>query len=286
MRFKLLRIGINNDLILINLLVIALTAVIVFSPFNTLRIVLGLPFLLFLPGYTLIAALFTKKAGIDGIERVILSFGTSIVAVALIGFLLNYTPWGIKVDSILYSLMSFIFITSVVAWLRRKRLPRSERFGIRFGIMVPGLGGGAWDKALSIILGLTILGALGTLGYVITNPKVGERFTEFYILAPDGKIAGYPKELLVGEEAKVIVGVINREHERVSYRIEVRMDERKGSEIGPLVLEHDEEWEGQVSFVPDIAGDNQKLEFTLYKNGQDEPWLAPLRLWVNVKERK
>ncbi len=281
-----MRIRINNDLILINLLVIVLTAVIVFSPFNTLRFVLGLPFLLFLPGYTLIAALFTKKAGIDGIERVILSLGTSIMAVAVIGLLLNYTPWGIKVDSILYSLVSFIFITSVVAWLRRKRLPRSERFGIGFEIMVPGLGGGAWDKVLSIILGLTILGALGTLGYAIISPKVGERFTEFYILAPDGKIAGYPKELLVGKEAKVIVGVINREHERVSYRIKVRMDERKGSEIGPLVLEHDEEWEGQVSFAPDIAGDNQKLEFTLYKNGQDEPWLAPLRLWVNVKERK
>ncbi len=52
--------------------------------------------------------------------------------------------------------------------------------------------GRGWDKALSVILALTILGAIGTLGYAIASPKVGEKFTEFYIEGLEGKAADYP----------------------------------------------------------------------------------------------
>ena len=67
-------IRVKDELIPLNLLVIVLVAVIILFPSNILRLILGLPFLLFLPGYTLVAALFTKKEGMGGIERVALSF--------------------------------------------------------------------------------------------------------------------------------------------------------------------------------------------------------------------
>lgn len=50
----------------------------------------------------------------------------------------------------------------------------------------------------------SILGAIGTLAYVIITPKAGERFTEFYILGLEGKADNYPDELTVGEEGRVI----------------------------------------------------------------------------------
>ena len=56
------------------------------------RIVLSLAFVLFFPGYTLIAALFPAKGRLDGIERVALSFGLSLAVVPLIGLALNFTP--------------------------------------------------------------------------------------------------------------------------------------------------------------------------------------------------
>ena len=71
---------------------------------GALRIALGLAFGLFFPGYTLIAALFPKKDSLNGIERLALSFGLSIVVVPLIGLILNYTPWGISLYPILVSL--------------------------------------------------------------------------------------------------------------------------------------------------------------------------------------
>ena len=65
------------------------------------RIILGLPLVLFLPGYSLIAALFAGKDDLDGIERVALSFGLSIAVVPLFGLALNYTPFGIRLTPVL-----------------------------------------------------------------------------------------------------------------------------------------------------------------------------------------
>ena len=139
------------------------------------------------------------------------------------------------------------------------------------------------NRILSIIFIAAILGAVGTLSYVIATPKAGEKFTEFQVLGLEGKATDYPRELKVGEEGRVIVGIINREHETVSYRMEVRIDGVKHKELGALVLEHDERWEEIVSFSADRAGDSQKVEFLLYKNGENEPYLK-LHLWVNVTE--
>ena len=61
---------------------------------GALRIVLGLAFVLFFPGYTLIAALFPGKDALDSIERLALSFGLSIAVVPLIGLILNLYPLG------------------------------------------------------------------------------------------------------------------------------------------------------------------------------------------------
>ncbi len=36
--------------------------------------------------------------------------------------------------------------------------------------------------------------------------------------------------------------------------------------------------------MPEVAGENQKVEFLLYKDAETEPCLEPLRLWVDVKQ--
>jgi len=145
-------------------------------------------------------------------------------------------------------------------------------------------GKGFADKILSVILIVAVVGAIGTLVYVIATPKTGEIFTEFYILGQESEAAGYPNELVVGEEAKVIVGIVNREHETVSYRVEVTIDGAILYETDKIVLGHEDSWERQVSFAPVQSGDNQKVELLLYKQGQSEVYRS-LHLWVNVKKQ-
>jgi len=133
-----LKIRIRNGLLPLNLLTIILVLVIFFLPSGVVQIVLGTPFVLFFPGYALMAALFPKREGISGIARVALSFGMSLAVVPLIGLILNYTPWGIRLESILYSTASFIFITSIVAWIRLMRVPVKERFSLEFQMTMLG----------------------------------------------------------------------------------------------------------------------------------------------------
>lgn len=195
-------IKIRSGLLLLNLAVVVLVAIILLFPSNILRITLGLPFVLFFPGYALMVVLFPRKARMVGVERIALSFGLSIAIVSLIGLILNYMPWGIRLESILYSIASFILIMSIMAWVGQRRIPEEERYNIDFHLRIPSWGTSALDKTLSITLALAVIGALGMLGYVIAAPKVGEKLTEFYTLEQESVTLG----ILESPLADVVVG--------------------------------------------------------------------------------
>ncbi|MBI4181322.1 MAG: DUF1616 domain-containing protein [Chloroflexi bacterium] len=145
-----------------------------------------------------------------------------------------------------------------------------------------GWDGSIWNKMLSASLALAVLGALAMLGYTLVRPGSGERFTEFYLLGLSGKATDYPALLKVGEEGKVVVGIINREQETVTYRVEIKIDGVINSQVGELTLEPDEKQEEKVGFTPNRVGDKQKVELLLYKQGQSEVY-RQLLLWLDVR---
>jgi uncharacterized membrane protein len=148
----------------------------------------------------------------------------------------------------------------------------------------PKLEGSRLDKALTVILALSIVAAVGTLIYTVANPKVGERFTEFYILgAETHKAEGYSTELKLGEPGEVILGITNREHEPTTYRVEITINGTKVNEYGPISLEHEENWEEPVTFTPLETGENQKVEFQLFREDQTEIYRT-LHLWTDVMD--
>jgi len=193
------------------------------------RIVLALPIVLFIPGYCLIAALFPKEGDIGLIERIALSIGLSIAVVPLMGFGLNFTPWGIQLDSIAISLTLFTFVMILVAHYRRALLPFEERFRVPFSAIadrirqefLPQPGEKRVDRLLSVVLSLVMLIAIITTVYVIVIPKEGgERFTEFYILGEKQNATEYPDRIIAGQNYLMYVGVGNHEYRNVAYTIE------------------------------------------------------------------
>jgi len=208
----------------------------------------------------------------------------SLVVVTLIGLLLNFTPWGIRLYPIIVSITIFIIITSVIAWFRRYRLDDADRYSVSLNIGLRLRGSqSTLDKVVYIALVAVIVCAVIAIGYAIAVPKHGENYTEFYILeSVDGTI-GYPGTLEVGEEGKVMIGMVNHEQHTVTYRVDVTINNVKNNEVGPIFLEDEAKWEDEVTFIPQVAGENQKVEFLLYKGGQVEPYIETLHLWINVE---
>jgi uncharacterized membrane protein len=84
------------------------------------RMVLGIALVLFIPGFTMVYALFGDEE-IDDIERVALSVGLSICIVVFDGLLLNYTPRGFVPDQIVISLAIISGAFTAVGYLRRRK---------------------------------------------------------------------------------------------------------------------------------------------------------------------
>lgn len=137
----------------------AATALAVFAipeglyPLVYARYVLGSIFILWLPGYSFIKALFptrvpvpTGKRELDGVERIALSAGMSLVLVPLVGLLLNYTPWGIRLTPVTLSLFALTITFATAGLLREQaagRMPEEKQI--------------EQDSSLSLTLHVTLL---------------------------------------------------------------------------------------------------------------------------------
>ncbi len=275
----------NRTIILILVAVTLLLFPVAALTSGALRIILGLPVVLFIPGYILLAALFPDRDSLSGIERITFSLGLSIAFSIIMGVILNFTPWGINLFPILTSATVFIVVTAVFAWYRS--LQSYAEFSITVNISLSRwMEMAGMDKILSFSLVIAVLVALSSIGYVIAVPKQGQPFTEFYILSPGGNAEDYPEQVVLGEVVAITVGVVNHEDIELGYLVDITGNGIEDSQLSTPELVDGEKWEGVVSLVPRSSGDNQKVEFWLYKAGEAEPYLEePLYIYFDVIEK-
>jgi uncharacterized membrane protein len=251
--------------------------------------------MLFSPGYTLVTALFPGKSGLQRTERLALSIGLSLAVVPLIGLILNYTPWGIRLHPILISLTVFIMTMCTIAFLRRNHLSDDDKYD--FGSMLtirkarakeeptlPSLKNKKWmDRLLNIMLALAAVVCICTIVYAIATPKTGEKFSEFYILGTEGKAENYPRDVKLGSPISLTIGVMNHEQTETTYTVKVIIDGVNNRVLPMITLAPEQKQEQAISFTPAKVGENQKVEFLLFKNAETEPYLT-LHIWVNVSQ--
>jgi uncharacterized membrane protein len=249
-----------------------------------LHIILVLPLVLFIPGYTFLAALFPGNSNLTSLTRIALSFGMSISVVPLIGLIMNYSPWGVTPDSVVVATVLFVCTTSIAGFIRFHRLLQTQRLYFKPRLRFPAIASmSRTHKALSVLLVVTILCFLGCLSYVLVTPTEGELFTEFYILGHDRTAINYPTEITAGVPAQVTLGIINHEARPAKYRVVLKMNnEIIGQQLIDLL--HDgEKWETTTSFTPHTIGTNRRVEFYLYRDEESSPYFKdPLWLQVNV----
>jgi uncharacterized membrane protein len=264
-----------------------LTGAVIYLPVissTPVRNFIALPMILFIPGYSLVSSLFPDNESVSMAERLALSIGLSVVMVPMIGLGLNYTPWGVRLDPIVISLMLLTAVMVAISQYRRAILPQAQRHRIIVDGVITGIkegflskDGSRIDRVLSFFLIIAILSTICTTIFVIAIPKEGEKFSEFFILGEGKKAAAYPATLLSGTQYPMYIGVGNHEYKKIIYTIETHLvnisfDEKSNTsiindmnriDVMPVILAHNETIILPYNLTPRQTGYNQ-IEFLLF----------------------
>jgi len=249
-----------------------------------LRIILALPFAVFIPGYVLLSAVFPRQYDLDVVRRVIFSIGLSIVILPIIGLVLNYTPWGILPFPILVGTFLFIAVTTAIGWYRQRGLREEEKLTYTLEINLS-----RWrdldrpGRTLVIIMAIAVLTAAGSLIYTINTPDRGDTYTEFYIRGHSDNATDLPRDAEAGQPVQVTVVVFNHEYQPADYHVDIMSDGNIISSLTTGTLEHEEQWQSETDFSLAAPGEDQKVEFILYMDTSSEPYFSePLHLYIDV----
>ena len=82
-----------------------------------LRYIFGSLLVLFLPGYSLVGFIYSKKEDLDYLTRISVSFVMSLAITTLVGLALNFTPFGITVFAVALGIatitIALLFLTAL-----------------------------------------------------------------------------------------------------------------------------------------------------------------------------
>lgn len=256
-----------------------------------LAFILGLPLVLFLPGYAILAALFPRRGtAADQSNQTpplgpALRFGLALpVSLALVPLVIGplaWTRWGIDTTPVVVVLAGITMLGTAVAHLRRQgdanpRRHRKQR--------IPRLRGAERSETVvAVFLIGSIVLAATTLVIAIGMPPTGDGTAGIYLgtTTEDGDVVAgdYPREFTAGDAESLVIGVENDRPTSASYWVVVAVEVL--DEDGQAVIERDEldrfatgdlepgeRWHHEHDVAPDRTGENLRLVYLLF---EDEP---------------
>lgn len=264
--------------------------------------VLGVPFLLVLPGYAVVSATLPGSADGAGNDpgwpvRLALSLALSVPIVGAVGVVLGVT-WGLRLEPAVGAVGAVTVAGALVAHYRRRRLPP----GGRAPTLAAGLGSVRRSVTVSpqsVALAVALCSLAGAVALVGAAPVDRQPYSEFAVLAEndDGEFvaADYPRTFVAGQGNELRVVVENHEHGQVDYEVVVLAGSDGSAPDGEVVdrfavrLAHGERAVVERSVAPETAGEDTRLDFLLYEGGAPaDPDRrsadVALRLWVDVVE--
>lgn len=290
---KKFRMMIPLDLLIVLVWIFVSSAVAILPIFDytVIRVILGFPSVLFIPGYVFVMVLYPSKHELCNIDRVTLSLGLSIAIISIIGLLLNFT-YGLGIIPMLLALCIYVVILVIFATYRRNILSENDRFSIlshktsakysdnQYGDNKYSNNRRKIDISSILIIFLLVV-LVSLIYFVMIVPKIGERFTEFYVLNSSDRSDNYKTNLRLNTTYNYLVGITNYEYAPTNYTLKTTFEGYSLTTYN-LSLRHNERLESKINFTPNKEGTNMKFELLLFKNDNlSEPY-RELYLWVNV----
>ena len=241
-------------------------------------VVLAIPLVLMLPGYTLTQALLRKRAAdqrsgssesSDGlllqprlkigrlfgaVDSVAFSLGLSLVIDVVVGFLLNLTPLGLRWQSWSFTLGLLTALFAALAALLRQKQPvrilahTSGRDNTRRHNKSRPYKEGALLGAALVVAALAICLSM------MRPPQPQPSFTQFWMLPSTSANSG----------CAVHIGVQSFEAGTVTYRIQVTSDGAQVASWSSIRLATQQEWDQLVPLLP-AGGGSVFVDARLYR---------------------
>ena len=187
---------------------------------SPVRLLLGLLYILYMPGYCLAFAFFPRMDELTSVVRTGLSIGLSIALVPLLALLVNQLPTGLSLWPILLVECGFMALCTVIALERRLNLASKNRPNLSsqprsWWASLPSIEKRLYKAVMGLLFVTMIYGA-----WVFLVPSADEFTTEFYILGPNGLAQTYPRQTTSNESLTITMGIANREEDAHEESIE------------------------------------------------------------------
>jgi uncharacterized membrane protein len=224
-----------------------------------LRVIVALPLLVALPGYSLTAALFPGRE-IDWPRRLLLSMALSLSLAVVIGLVLNLMPFGLRSASWAAALLFVIWAATLVAVARRRRkgligpAARVRRVRLR-------------DAAFLLVAACVLAGAVAFARTPLPAKKT-QGYTALWLLPGSGR-----------ETASVRVGVASGELNPMTYRLVVRVGSRVVHERRLFRLEPGAEVDETLHLGAAASARRVPIEALLYREDDPQSIYRVVRLW-------
>jgi Protein of unknown function (DUF1616) len=210
---------------------------------GAIRAAFALPLTLWLPGYAIAGALSPRAAGLA--ERVALAVALSIAVCIVGGFVLNWSPTGLTMESWAVLLVSVTVAGAAVSSVRWSSRGSGEISSRRRGVRVSS------SAVANILVGITLAGASIALARTPLPAQGVSGYTMLSLL---------PR---VDASDSVRVAVTSAELRTTSYRLEVRAGGQLALER-QLTLAPGAQWESVVD-VASVPRSRRSLEALLYR---------------------
>jgi uncharacterized membrane protein len=228
----------NFDLIIIIAFMVVFALISLLIQDLVLTIILGIPFMLILPGYLITLALYPKRHTIGLPERIAMSLGLSFVLLPALGIILNFTLLGIQINSLLLVIIIISALLCLSVLLQRRSLQVDEQFPPMIDTQMiwpfTAEGGkgdnGYGSRILPIILMIAILIVLVGIVYMLvlfaTQEQPREHFSELIILDDQNEIVDKPLEIENNTITNLNFLINNYEGEDINYLLHIRAFEK------------------------------------------------------------
>lgn len=241
-----------------------------------LRLLFGVPLVLFLPGYALIAAIFPWRE-LHGAERFLFTASASLSVTIMCGFVLNRTPWGLRPESWAVMLSDMTLGASMVAFVRRQFFEPPHRASAQEDAMLasqvpnhPRFGFGVGQIVL-----------LGLAGTVLASAILLARHEA--ALRPDPNVLQL--WMLPGAQANpptIRIGV-NSAGMAGTYRLQIQHGDYIIREWPVLTLTSGQQWQEVVTLQARQPGTGA-FEARLYRTDAPDVVYRRVALWLDTPE--